>query len=166
MMARPTKLTETLHEQIVQLVRAGVFLKRAAAFCQLDERTLYRWIERGEEEESRIDSGIEPDSNEKLYMEFCQSIRQAIAYSDVMDLNVISQAAANDPHWAERRLKLRHPEWFRQESKLEVSGQLDNTQRLEVQAAYDPETLALSHRLMKRLQGGDDEPRAIESGTE
>jgi hypothetical protein len=37
-MARPTKLTEDLHERIIQLVRAGMFVVDAAEFLQLAER--------------------------------------------------------------------------------------------------------------------------------
>lgn len=124
-MARPTKLTEDLHENIVQLVRRGNFLKEAAEFCNVDYSTVWRWDQRGEEEVIRLeDAGnpeAEPSEEERPYVEFRNAIRQARAYANIYDQNVVATAAQNDPRWALERMKLRNPSWFRQEVALEVS---------------------------------------------
>ncbi len=124
MMARPTKLTEELHENIVQLVRRGNFLKEAAEFCNVDYSTVWRWDQRGEEEVIRLeDAGnpeAEPSEEERPYVEFRNAIRQARAYANVYDQNVVATAAQNDPKWALERMKLRNPSWFRTQVELEV----------------------------------------------
>lgn len=119
-MARPTKLTEDLHERVTQYVRAGLFLKDAAGLSELAESTVHLWIERGQIEESRILSGETPEPEEAKYLEFSEAIDRARAYANGSDMNVISMAAREKPEWAERRLKLRNPSMFRQEVGLEI----------------------------------------------
>ncbi len=119
-MARPTKLNEDLHERITQYVRAGLFLKDAAALSEVAESTVYLWIERGQIEESRVESGEPPDEDEQKYLEFSEAIERARAYANALDMNAVSQAAQNDPRWALERMKLRNPRWFRQEVGLEI----------------------------------------------
>ncbi len=119
-MARPIKLTDDIHERIAQLVRAGMFLKDAAAFSHVGVRTIYDWLERADVEEARIEAGETPDEDEQKYVEFSRALEHARAYANITDMNVIGQAASNDPAWAERRLKLRNPSMFRTEIDLQV----------------------------------------------
>jgi|SRR5215211_593549 len=111
-MARPTKLTPKVHRRLVGLTKAGVFLKESATFAGVTRPTVYSWIRRGEAEETRQDDGEPPNEAEEPYVEFAQQMRQARAQANVMDMMVIRRAAATDPKWALRSLKLRNPEWF------------------------------------------------------
>ena len=82
-MARPSKLTADKHEQIVQLVRAGVFLVDAAEFSQVGRATVYRWIGRGDEETRRLSENpsAKPKKEEKPYVAFRDAIAHARAYA-------------------------------------------------------------------------------------
>lgn len=44
---RPTKLTPTTHEQIVNFVRAGMYAHIAAGASGISARTFYNWLRRG-----------------------------------------------------------------------------------------------------------------------
>ncbi len=160
-MARPTKLTEDLHERIIQLVRAGMFVVDAAEFLQLAERTVYYWLERGELEENRIEMGEEATESEQPFVEFLQAMRQARAHANISDLNVIGLAAQNDPVWAERRYKLRNPSRFRQEAKVEVEARVStNRHPLEAlgEVDYDEDTIALIGQLAERIAAQREGP--------
>ncbi len=133
-MARPSKLTPEIHERIVQLVKAGMFLKDAAAFSQVGERTLYDWLERGQMAELQEEMGEPVDEDERRYAEFSQAIEEARAYANITDMNVIGMAAQDDPTWAERRLKLRNPWMFKQEHRVEVMAKTPAQVRAERQA--------------------------------
>jgi transposase-like protein len=53
-MGRPTKLTPQVHDELVQLVRAGNFLVDAAHAVGINESTLHRWLQRGRTYSERI----------------------------------------------------------------------------------------------------------------
>lgn len=125
-MARPTKLNEDLQERISQLVRAGMPIVDAAEFCNVHRVTIWRWVERGEEEAMRLmDSENEdeqPLESERPYLEFRNVVEHGRAYANVMDLNVISMAAQNDPRWAMERYKMRNANRFKTEIGLEITA--------------------------------------------
>lgn len=154
-MARPTKLTEELHENIVQLVRRGNFLKEAAEFCNVDYSTVWRWDQRGEEEVIRLeDAGnpeAEPSEEERPYVEFRNAIRQARAYANIYDQNVVATAAQNDPKWAMERMKLRNPSWFKTQVELEVSR--SSVEERESLKRVEQHKLALRNTRSQRIGG-------------
>jgi transposase len=110
--ARPTKLTKQVQRRLVGLTRAGIFIKESAPFAGVTRPTVYSWMRRGEAELARVGSGRPPNEAEQPYAEFARAMNQAKAYANVMDMMVIRRAAATDPNWALRSLKLRNPEWF------------------------------------------------------
>ena len=67
-MPRPTKLTPEVHTAIVDAVRNGNTRRVAAALGNIDEATLYRWMERGSQPRSQ-----------KLYREFREAVSLAEA---------------------------------------------------------------------------------------
>jgi hypothetical protein len=152
-MGRPTSLTEDTRERIGQLIRAGMSIKDAAEYSRISRRSVYTWIERGEAEEFRIESGFDPDSEEEKYLEFMHMVRQAIAYANVADMNVIGLAAQDNPFWAERRYKLRNPDLFR--TKVDVAAKVEAVRPphpLESlrEVDYDEDTIRLIGELAER----------------
>jgi len=123
-MARPTKLTKDLQERISQLVRAGMPIVDAAEFCNVHRVTIWRWVERGDVEAMRLMDAENEDEevleSERPYLEFRNVVEHGRAYANVMDLNVIGQAAQNDPMWAERRYKMRNADRFKTQIGLEI----------------------------------------------
>ena len=124
-MARPTKLNEDLQERISQLVRAGMPVVDAAEFCNVHRVTIWRWVERGDVEAMRLMDAENEDEevleSERPYLEFRNVVEHGRAYANISDLNVIGQAAKDDPIWAERRYKMRNADRFKTQIGLEVS---------------------------------------------
>lgn len=74
---RPTKLTPQLRERLLDYIRAGNRPAIAARACGVDERTFYRWMERGD-----VDPDTEtpaPDAEQAMYADFTDSVRTAVA---------------------------------------------------------------------------------------
>lgn len=124
MAGAPTKLTPEVHEKIVQLMRGGVFLKDAAEFSGIGESTARNWKTRGERELESIERGERKKvrRSEKKFVEFAEAITRARAHANVSDLNVMAIAAQEDPYWAERRLRLRNPHWFKEQVDVTSGG--------------------------------------------
>ncbi len=49
-MGRPTKLTPELQAHVAEVLEAGNFRRVAAAVVGIDEATLCRWMEKGEQQ--------------------------------------------------------------------------------------------------------------------
>lgn len=82
-MARPSKLSPELREQIAQLIRAGNTVETAAAAAGLSERSFYSWMERGEAESSGD------------YVDFRDAVEQARAESEAVLVARIAKAASS-----------------------------------------------------------------------
>lgn len=80
-MARPTKLTPEISKRICEAIRIGATRLFAAEYADIDESTFYRWIERGNNEESGP------------FHEFCKALKRAEAEGVVTCLSRIQSAA-------------------------------------------------------------------------
>ncbi len=118
-MARPSKLTPEVQRKLVALTKAGIFLTASAEYVGVTRPTIYSWLRRGEAEEDRRYDGAEPNEDKEPFVEFAQAIRQARAHANIVDMNVIRVAAQTDPYWAWRFYKLRNPERFRTDPRVE-----------------------------------------------
>lgn len=75
-MARPTKLTPELSDQIVDALKDGAYVETAAEAAGIDDSTLYRWLDWGAE-------GKEP------YAAFCEAVIRARAEAELDMLRTI-----------------------------------------------------------------------------
>jgi hypothetical protein len=106
-MARPTKLTAQLEEQIVRAIRAGSFPEVAARYAGVDRSTYYRWMERGDPEGTR--------SADRPHRRFRRAVEQAQAADEVRDTTLVGKAAERDWRAAAWRFERRHrARWGRQ----------------------------------------------------
>jgi len=87
-MARPTKLTPALQEEIVRAIRGGSYPEIAAVYAGIDRSTYYRWIERGDPEGTR--------PADRPYRIFRAAVEQAKAAAEIRLVALISRAAEND----------------------------------------------------------------------
>jgi hypothetical protein len=92
--ARPTKLTPDVEERILLGLRAGNFLKVAAAAAGVGEATLHRWLA----------------DRRPPYRAFDAAVRKAIAESEVLLVGRIAQVAPQSPGVALRLLERRYPQ--------------------------------------------------------
>ena len=102
-MARPTKLTADVKNCIILAVRAGNYLKVAAASASVCEATLHRWL----------------TDKRPLYRAFAADVRQAIAEHEVLLVGRITQATPDNPGVGLRLLERRYPQhWGRARADL------------------------------------------------
>jgi hypothetical protein len=122
-MARPRKINERVIDEIAKLVRAGNYLEVAAQYAGIDVVTLYDWMKRGAwEKERREKPYTRPRQDEEVFVQFSNTIKEALAEAELRDVNTIT-AAANDGQWtaAAWRLERKFPKrWGRK--AIEVTG--------------------------------------------
>lgn len=92
-MPRPTALTPELHAQIVGYIAGGFYKETAAQLAGISERTLYRWIEKGEDTEPEID----PDDYTKPALKAIAASR-GITYPANASKQAIAQAINEAPN--------------------------------------------------------------------
>lgn len=130
-MARPLKLTQEVHDLLVNALRVGITKKSACKYAGIDESTLYKWLELGAQEE-------------QPYFELFKCLRKAEGEAIVRSMAVI-ETAARSGTWqaAAWRLERLYPdEYGRQVIEQKVSGQVVH-----------------AHAWIERLQQGLDAKR-------
>jgi len=124
MAGRRRKLTRAVIEDVAAALSIGATQKIAAAYAGIAERTLYDWRTTGEEEIARLDADANArlDPDKALYVQFVQSMTEALASSDVKWLQVLDSAARSSPEWARYMLSIRHDEYKEKKSVDVTSG--------------------------------------------
>jgi transposase len=103
-MARPTKLTDEVEEEVLKAIRAGASLAAAAQFAGIDASTFYRWTERGDlAGTGRADA---------RFRRFRTRVEQARAQAEVRDVTIIAKASERDWRAAAWRLERRNPQRY------------------------------------------------------
>lgn len=132
-MARPTKLTAEVSEQICRAIRAGNYPAVSARSIGISDATFYRWMEQGRNAKSGV------------HRDFYEAVSQAVAESEVHAVAILRKAGA-DGEWraAESLLKRRFTaNW---------GGSGPRTPELEEQRpTIDPKDL--SEKELKTLEG-------------
>lgn len=160
---RPTKLNRELLKRISDIVRAGNYIETASAHAGIDKSTLYRWLKRGAREEERLQKNPKSKmkASESIYVDFCNSIKKAIAESEMRDLLIIGKASEQDWKASAWRLERRFPERWSKKERLDANVKSEHTERTEVfieqQIDTDPETVELVRQLWRRQQALNQE---------
>lgn len=94
-MGRSTKLNPDTQEIIIEAISSGNYQETAAALAGIEERTFYNWMKRGENEAKRLEQNprLRPQQSEKIYLQFFQAVKKALASSEARDIAVVDQAA-------------------------------------------------------------------------
>jgi len=79
-----SKLTEEIIKDISKKLKVGNYVKTVATSIGVSERTFYYWIDRGEKANKLYETGQKVPNEEKIYLQFLQSIRKAQAEAEVM----------------------------------------------------------------------------------
>ncbi|WIG98349.1 transposase family protein [Myxococcus sp. SDU36] len=128
-MARPTKLTPELQQQICEHLRSGLFRRAAAGLVGVDEQTVSRWFHRGASEARG------------LYREFFVAVDRAEAEFMQGATETLQAAATTNPKHVQWLLSRRFPELYGRRDNVEAKSPED-------QAA---DTAALRELLIDRL---------------
>lgn len=101
---RPTKLSEEIETKIVAAIRGGNYMETAAAFAGISKDTLFAWLRDGER-------GKSPE-----LIKFSDSVKKALAESEVIPLSRISEAGKTNWQAEAWRLERRFPQrWAKRE---------------------------------------------------
>lgn len=103
---RPTKLTPELTDQICRVIEAGNYIETAARYCGVDKRSLFAWMQRGNEQKAKRRRGIHRD--------FLHAVEKALAAAEARSVARIVKAGENQWQAEAWRLERKHPKrWGR-----------------------------------------------------
>jgi hypothetical protein len=103
-MGRPEKLTPELQEKLIQVIRTGAYIETAVQFIGLSKETFYAWIKKG----AKAKGG--------KYKDFSDSIRKAMAETEVLDLIRLEKMSKEDAKIIMWRLERKFPSrWGRKQ---------------------------------------------------
>lgn len=108
---------------LIQALRGGNYVETACLYAGLAPSTVYRWVERGNNEKARQAEGQSPDPTESQYIELCEAVEKARAEAIVANVTIIQQAARTGTWqaaawWLERTM----PNQFGRRIQAEVSA--------------------------------------------
>lgn len=152
---RPTKLTYELIEQIADLVREGNYIETASAVAGIDKNSLYRWLKRGAREVERLAKNpkLKGKIEEKIYVDFSDAVKKAMAESEADDLENIKKASREDWKASAWRLERRFPNRWGRKEKVDIDANMknENINREEVYIEQKITTDQESADLLKQL---------------
>jgi hypothetical protein len=110
-------------ERLIEALNAGNYLEHACDYAGIGKSTVYRWLDRGQNEAERIDAGNEPNPDEHTYLELWDAIKKARASAMVRNVAIIQQAARGGTWqaaawWLERTA----PQQYGRRLSAEVTG--------------------------------------------
>lgn len=119
----PTKLSAQVRERILGYIRVGNRPATAARACGIDERTFYRWMERGE-----VDP--EPDVVDPeyaLYADFADAVRTAVAECEATAVSLLYERLPRSTAGLLEFLKRRFGATWGDRLAVDVDGQVTHT---------------------------------------
>jgi len=138
-MARPTKLTYKLIEEISNWLKMGYYQEDAAVMVGISPSTYYDWMKKGEQSFEEMSNMMLGDGSEKndvalditddieivdMYMEFSEAVKKARAEAEGAHIRNIRRASDNgvwqaSAWWLERSF----PKKWGKRSSLEIGGE-------------------------------------------
>lgn len=118
-----TPIDDVRVKNLIEALNAGNYVDHACDYAGIGKSTIYRWIDRGQNEADRIEAGGKPDPHEKQYLELWEAIKKARASAMVRNVAIIQQAARNGTWqaaawWLERTA----PQQFGRRLSAEITG--------------------------------------------
>lgn len=139
-MARPTKLTPQLIEDICNWLKLGYYQEDAATMAGISTSTYYDWMKKGEEAQKALESGqsdslpaMQEDGEVEvvnMYSEFSDAIKRARAEAEGAHIRNIRKAADNgswqaSAWWLERSMPKK---WGKRSALDIVAGEEEEIQ--------------------------------------
>ena len=143
-MARPTKLTPDVIEDICNWLKLGYYQEDAATMAGISASTFYDWMKKGDEGQKALESGtssslpaIQEDGEVEIvdmYSEFSEAVKKARAEAEGAHLRNIRRAADNgtwqaSAWWLERSF----PKKWGKRNTLDIS---DGNEEIQFQIEY------------------------------
>lgn len=120
---------EAKTKALLDALRGGADVNTASQFAGLNYGTVYRWVERGQRENERLEYGYDPRPDEAPFLNLWQAMRKARAEAVVRNVAQI-QKAANQGEWkaAAWWLERTVPEFYSKQRQA-GSAQIDGVSR-------------------------------------
>jgi len=143
-MARPTKLTPDVIEDICNWLKLGYYQEDAATMAGISTSTFYDWMKKGDEGQKALESGVSsslPATQEDgevevvdMFQEFSEAVKKARAEAEGAHLRNIRRAADNgtwqaSAWWLERSF----PKKWGKRNTLDIS---DGNEEIQFQIEY------------------------------
>ena len=143
-MARPTKLTPDVIEDICNWLKLGYYQEDAATMAGISASTFYDWMKKGDEGQKALESGTSsslPATQEDgevevvdMFQEFSEAVKKARAEAEGAHLRNIRRAADNgtwqaSAWWLERSF----PKKWGKRNTLDIS---DGNEEIQFQIEY------------------------------
>jgi hypothetical protein len=108
---------------LLEALESGNYVETACLYANLAPSTVYRWLQRGNNEKKRQASGQTPDPIESQYVELCEAVEKARAEAIVANVAAVQQAARSGTWqaaawWLERTM----PNQFGRRIQAEVTA--------------------------------------------
>ena len=149
-MARPTKLTHDVIEDICNWLKLGYYQEDAAIMAGISASTYYEWMKKGEQERVALEEGEKaltlPDTSlpasedgtpeiELIYpfLEFSEAVKKARAEAEGAHIRNIRKAADNGVWQASAWfLERSHPKKWGKRSQLDLVAENDEPVQFEI----------------------------------
>ena len=149
-MARPSKLTDEVQENICNWLKLGYYQEDAAIMAGISASTYYEWMKKGEQERVALEEGEKaltlPDTSlpasedgapeiELIYpfLEFSEAVKKARAEAEGAHIRNIRKAADNGVWQASAWfLERSHPKKWGKRSQLDVIAENDEPIQFEI----------------------------------
>jgi len=115
-----TKLTPEIQEKIIGYIKAGNYIVIACKAVGINKLTYYRWVQRGAKALQLEKEGGKVPESEKIYCNFCNSVRQAHAIGELEIFSEIRSQVKKDWHAGMEILARKYPQRWARRDKLEV----------------------------------------------
>ena len=149
-MARPSKLTPEVQENICNWLKLGYYQEDAAIMAGISASTYYEWMKKGEQERVALEEGEKaltlPDTSlpasedgtpeiELIYpfLEFSEAVKKARAEAEGAHIKNIRKAADNGVWQASAWfLERSHPKKWGKRSQLDLVAENDEPVQFEI----------------------------------
>ena len=138
-------LDSSRREELINLIVLGLPVNKAVAMVNIAESTFYKWMSRGMVERDRLATipDAKPKPEEKIYLEFLESLTRARAEAIAKKVAVVSSAASQgdwkaSAWWLERQV----PEEFGRIERQEILSQSVSEVRVTVSMGELQEKIA------------------------
>jgi len=138
-------LDSAKREELINLIVLGLPVNKAVAMVSIAESTFYKWMSRGMVERDRLATipDAKPKPEEKIYLEFLESLTRARAEAIAKKVAVVSSAASQgdwkaSAWWLERQV----PEEFGRIERQEILSQSVSEVRVTVSMGELQEKIA------------------------
>lgn len=187
-MSKATTLNHEKISQICKIVESGAVPETAAAYVGVTKRTLDRWLRRGRDEEKRREDfaahieeaqrdtvGLEIMTidhhnqcrDEQIYYELIVALDQALAKSEIADINVVTKAAQNgDWQAAKFKLERRWSQRWGKKSSMEHTGKDGNAINVELSFADIIKQAMAAGNEEKQIEAEVKDVKRLGSGSE